>query len=106
MPLELLPPLLHLDRQPWPPQEIGEFGPAAHAPDAEFERRPGFLIAAMPERLEQPVTEDSGLALLIAPQRASIIDELPDRLRRGDHRALSLIAWADGPLQLPPDWPS
>jgi hypothetical protein len=92
MALKLLLPLLHFEQQPWPPEQIGELSPAAHALDAEFERRPSLLVAAMPERLKQPVAKDLGLALLIALEGPGIIDELADRLGRGGHRPLSLKA--------------
>ncbi len=87
MTLEFFAPFLHLDQQAGPPQQIGEFRALALPLDPEFERGTGFLVAAMPERLKQPVAEDLSLALLIAGQRPGILDELADWI--GDvHRAL------------------
>src|SRR5262249_52532157 len=95
MPLELLPPLLHLHQQAGTPEQIGEFGALARPLHPVFQRGTGFLVAAVAERLEQPVAEDLGLALLVAPQPASIGDELADPFRRGPHPPLAIVTSVD-----------
>ena len=51
---------------PWCPRNS-----LGHPLHAVFERRTGFLVAAMPECLKQPVTEDPSLPFFIAFQRPS-----------------------------------
>ena len=56
----------------------------------EFQRGPGFLVAAVPERLKQPVAEDLGFALLIALEGPGISDEFLNRSNRIVHGAFNL----------------
>ena len=60
--------------RPQPPVKSQAWCPRnslGHPLHAVFERRTGCLVAAMPECLKQPVTEDLSLPFFIAFQRPS-----------------------------------
>ena len=78
MELKLFPALLHFEQQPSRPDKVGEASPLATILFLQpvFQNRAGFLIALVPERDEEAVTEDLRLALLVALQPLGIRDEL------------------------------
>ena len=63
--LQFLAAFLHFQQEPRPPEQVGELGALALV-DAVFEGAAGLHDAGVAECLEKAVTEDLGLALLVA----------------------------------------